>query len=98
MNFPLLNDIVLIFVLSIGVLFFFLRLRLPALIGFFLIGVLIGPQGLGLIEAVQEVDVMAEIGVVLLLFTIGMEFSINHLMQISGQRDKAHESIILYHS
>jgi CPA2 family monovalent cation:H+ antiporter-2 len=82
MEIPLLTDIVIILVLSIGILFMFLRLKMPALIGFFLTGILAGPHGLGLVKAVHEVEVMAEIGVVLLLFTIGIEFSINQLLRI----------------
>jgi CPA2 family monovalent cation:H+ antiporter-2 len=82
MEIPLLTDIDIILGLSIGILFVFLRLKMPTLIGFFLTGILAGPHGLGLVQAVHEVEVMAEIGVVLLLFTIGIEFSINQLLQI----------------
>jgi CPA2 family monovalent cation:H+ antiporter-2 len=82
MDIPLLTDIDIILGLSIGILFVFLRLRMPALIGFFLTGILAGPHGLGLVKAVHEVEVLAEIGVVLLLFTIGIEFSFNHLLRI----------------
>jgi CPA2 family monovalent cation:H+ antiporter-2 len=64
------------------VLFVFNRLRIPAVVGFLLTGVLAGPYGLGLIKAVHEVEVLAEIGVVLLLFTIGMEFSLKALLRI----------------
>ena len=79
---PLLSDIVIIFGLSIMVLFVFNRLRIPAIVGFLLTGVLAGPYGLGLIKAIHEVEVLAEIGVVLLLFTIGMEFSLKALLRI----------------
>lgn len=82
MEIPILTDIEIILGLSIGILFVFLRLRMPALIGFFLTGILAGPHGLRLVKAVHEVEVMAEIGVVLLLFTIGIEFSLNHLLRI----------------
>jgi CPA2 family monovalent cation:H+ antiporter-2 len=82
MEIPLLTDIDIILGLSIGILFVFLRLKMPALVGFFLTGILAGPHGLGLVKAVHEVEVMAEIGVVLLLFTIGIEFSINQLLRI----------------
>ncbi len=82
MEIPLLNDIIIIFVLSIAVLFLFNRLRMPALVGFLVTGILAGPHGLGLIKAVHEVEIMAEIGVVLLLFTIGMEFSLTTLSRI----------------
>lgn len=82
MGMPLLSDIVIIFGLSIMVLFIFSRLRIPAIVGFLLTGVLAGPYGLGLIKAIHEVEVLAEVGVVLLLFTIGMEFSLKALLRI----------------
>jgi len=82
MGIPLLADIVIIFGMSIGVLFVCSRLRIPSIVGFLLTGVLAGPYGLGVIKAVHEVEVLAEIGVVLLLFTIGMEFSLEGLVRI----------------
>ncbi len=78
----LLINITLIFAVSIPVLFFFLRLKLPSILGFLITGLVLGPYGLGLIQKVKEVEVLAEIGVVLLLFTIGIEFSLSNLMKI----------------
>jgi len=82
MGIPLLTDIVIILGLSIVVLFVCSHLRIPTIVGFFLTGMLAGPHGLGLIKAVHEVEILAEIGVVLLLFTIGMEFSLKSLLRI----------------
>lgn len=82
MVFPLLKDIFIIFGLSIVVLFICLRIKIPAIVGFLITGILAGPHGLGLIEAIHEVEIMSEIGVVLLLFTIGIEFSIKDFLQI----------------
>lgn len=82
MEIPLLNDIVIIFGLSIAILFICHRLRVPAIVGFLLTGILAGPYGLGLVKAVHEVEILAEVGVVLLLFTIGIEFSLKRLLQI----------------
>jgi len=82
MEIPLLNDIVIIFGLSIGILFICHRLRVPTIVGFLLAGILAGPCGLGLVKAVHEVEILAEIGVVLLLFTIGIEFSLQRLLKI----------------
>ncbi|MBE0447056.1 MAG: cation:proton antiporter [Actinobacteria bacterium] len=82
MELSFLRDIIIIFGLSIAILFICHRLRVPAIVGFLLTGVLAGPHGLGLINAVQEVEDLAEVGIVLLLFTIGMEFSLKSLMQI----------------
>ena len=82
MEILLLNDIVVIFGLSIAILFICHRLRVPAIVGFLLTGILAGPYGLGLVKAVHEVEILAEVGVVLLLFTIGIEFSLERLLQI----------------
>ena len=82
MEIPLLNDIVIVFGLSIAVLFICHRLRIPAVVGFLLTGIFVGPHGLGLVKAIHDVEILAEIGVVLLLFTIGIEFSIERLVQI----------------
>ncbi len=77
----ILKDLALILALSVASLFVCHRLRLPPIVGFLLAGVLVGPYGLGLISSVHEVEVLAEIGIVLLLFTIGIEFSVTELLQ-----------------
>ena len=82
MEILLLNDIVIIFGLAIAVLFICHRLRVPAVVGYLLTGILVGPYGFGLVKAVHEVEILAEIGIVLLLFTIGIEFSLERLLQI----------------
>ncbi len=82
MELELLQDIVIIFVLSVAVLFLFHRLRAPTIVGFLLTGILAGPQGLGLISASEQVAILAEIGVVLLLFTVGIEVSLKDLLRI----------------
>ncbi len=82
MEIPLLNDIVVIFGLAIAVLFICHRLRVPTVVGFLLTGMFVGPYGFGLVKAVHEVEVFAEIGIVFLLFTIGIEFSLERLLQI----------------
>ncbi len=78
----LLKNITLIFAVSIPVLFFFLKLRLPSILGFLITGLVLGPYGLGLVHTISEVEILAEIGVVLLLFTIGIEFSLSNLQRI----------------
>jgi CPA2 family monovalent cation:H+ antiporter-2 len=83
MDLTLLTDIVIILGLSLGVIALFHRIRLPIILGFLLTGILAGPHGLGLVRGVHEVEVLAEIGVVLLLFTIGIEFSLTSLLRIA---------------
>ena len=82
MELGVLKDIVIIFALSTFVNFIFTRIKVPALIGYLLTGVVAGPYLLKLISSPDNVEVMAEIGVILLMFTIGLEFSLNHLLKI----------------
>jgi CPA2 family monovalent cation:H+ antiporter-2 len=85
MEIPLLTDIVIIFGLAVAVLLLFHFLRLPAVVGLLLTGILAGPYGLKLIRSLHEVEVLAEVGVILLLFTIGIEFSFKKLIEIKKQ-------------
>ena len=77
----LLQDIVIIFALSVVSLLICHHLKLPPLIGFLIAGLTIGPYGLGLIKSLHQVEVLSEIGVVMLLFTIGLEFSLTDLLK-----------------
>ena len=58
------------------------RLRVVPIVGFLLAGVLIGPAQLGLVSSTSSVDAAAEVGVILLLFTIGIEFSLDRLASV----------------
>lgn len=82
MEVPLLRDIIIICGLALGVIFVCYRFKVPDTVGFLLTGILVGPHSLGLIKHVSEVEQLAEIGVVCLLFTIGLEFSLSNLLNI----------------
>ncbi|MBA3722980.1 MAG: cation:proton antiporter [Parachlamydiaceae bacterium] len=82
MEFLLFKDLLTLLALSIFILLIGYRLRIPPVVGFILTGVLSGPHGLGLVHDVDDVDNLAQIGIVLLLFGIGMEFSLKKLVQI----------------
>ena len=82
MQFILLQDILVIFSLSVIVLYICHRLRIAPIVGFLLTGVLTGPHSFGLVKLVEAIDILAEVGVVLLLFTIGLEFSLRNLLRI----------------
>ncbi len=78
----LLTDIIIIFGLSVLVVYLFHRLRVPSLVGFIVTGMLAGPHGFGLIKGAQQVEIFAEVGIVALLFTVGLEFSFRHLLKL----------------
>lgn len=78
----LLKDIVLILFLAILIILLLSRLRVPPVIGFLLTGIIIGPSALQLVESTSEIEVLAEIGIILLMFTIGLEFSLEKIKKI----------------
>ncbi len=82
MGIPLLHEIVIIFGLAVAVILLCQKLRLPSLVGLLITGVLAGPHGLGFIKAIESVEALAEVGIILLLFTIGIEFSLRELLHI----------------
>ncbi len=81
MDIPVLSDLVVILCISIVVLFVCSSFRIPVIIGYLLTGMIVGPYGLGGVSDVHAVEILAEIGVVLLLFAIGIEFSIEQFMR-----------------
>jgi K+:H+ antiporter len=82
MDLSTLRDLVIILALSIGILLFSHRLRLPAIVGLLLTGVIVGPYGLRLVHDIEVVESLAEVGIILLLFTIGIEFSLHTLLSL----------------
>ncbi len=57
-------------------------LRQPAILGYLIAGIVIGPYALGLVQSTDNIQILATIGVVLLLFTLGIEFSFHELKRI----------------
>lgn len=82
MELVILEDIVIIFAFATAVNFLFTKIKIPTIIGYLLTGIVTGPYLLGVIKSAHEIEFMAEIGIVLLMFTIGLEFSLNHLVKI----------------
>lgn len=82
MQYGALQDIEILFGLAILTVLLVRRLALPSIIGFLVAGIIAGPHALALVRSTHQVEQIAEIGVVLLLFTIGIEFSLKELMRI----------------
>jgi len=74
--------LVLVYAVALGMIIVAGRLRIPAVIALIAAGVLTGPSALGVIESPEAVDQLAEVGIVLLLFTVGLEFPIGELRRI----------------
>ena len=76
-----LRDLAIIIGLAIPIVALTHRVRVPPLVGFLLVGVVIGPHGIALIPEPEEVSALSEIGVVLLLFAIGLELSLSDVLR-----------------
>ena len=78
----LLRDLLIIVGIAIPVVAVARKFRVPSIVGFLLTGVTIGPHALGLVRDTAEVSELAEVGVVLLLFAIGLEISLSRVMKL----------------
>ncbi len=78
----ILQDILIILGFALATSLLAHRLRVPNLVGFIIAGMFIGPFGLRLIPNTHEIELLAELGIVLLLFSIGLEFSPAHFRRL----------------
>lgn len=77
-----LRDLVVILAFGVVIVALFRRFNLPSTAGFILAGILVGPQGLSIIDDIHQVELLAEVGVALLLFGIGLELSLEKLRRL----------------
>ena len=78
----ILQDIVIILLSAIVIIVISGKLKIPSVVGFLLTGLAIGPYSTGFIKNTHDIEILAEIGVVLMMFIIGIEFSIKKLNRI----------------
>lgn len=77
-----LQDVLILLGLALANAWLFSLMRQSPIVGYLITGLLVGPYGFHLIKGVHEVEMVAEIGVVLLLFTIGLEFSYKRITRL----------------
>ena len=82
MNF--LPDLVLLITVAILIIVIFQRFKIPSVIGLILTGVVLGPSGFRIVDDMDVINSLSELGVVLLLFTIGLEFSLAELSKLKS--------------
>lgn len=80
MHLPILQDTIILLGFSVVIVFLLQRIKRPSILGFLITGILIGPHALSLISNLEAVETISEIGVIMLLFVIGMELSIKQLI------------------
>ena len=81
MELTILRDIVIIFALSTFVNLLFTRLKIPTVVGYLLTGMIAGPYFLALVGEVNNIEILADVGVIFLLFTLGIELSLKQLFK-----------------
>ncbi len=74
------TDVVTLLAVSVLAVVVFQRLRMPSSLGYLLVGALVGPHALGLVPDAEHNRVLAEFGIVFLLFTIGLNFSLPQIL------------------
>lgn len=77
----LFTGIVVVFLIAVFLLIILYRVKIPSVVAFLIAGFLVGPSGLGLITSEDSISFFAELGVIFLLFTIGLEFSISQIIR-----------------
>jgi CPA2 family monovalent cation:H+ antiporter-2 len=80
----ILAEIALVIAASVVVAFVLRRLSVPTAVGFVVAGALLGPGGMGLVRDRHQIEILAEIGVVLLLFAVGLKLSIRDMWRLRG--------------
>ncbi len=84
MNIHTLQIILSLLAIAVLIVTLFRRFHLPPILGYLMVGVLVGPFGGGLVASSEETRFLAEFGVVFLLFTIGLEFSLPQMIAMKG--------------
>jgi K+:H+ antiporter len=79
-----LAPLALVFLAALAAAYLLDRIRVPPLVGYLLAGVVLGPHGLGFVEDVDTVEALAQVGVVLLLFTVGLELPLSSLRRLGS--------------
>jgi CPA2 family monovalent cation:H+ antiporter-2 len=78
----ILRDLVVVLAAALPIVLVFQRLRFPTIVGFLIAGILIGPHGAGIVADDADVRSLAEFGIVLLLFVVGLELSLRQLIRL----------------
>jgi CPA2 family monovalent cation:H+ antiporter-2 len=81
-DYSIIKDIVLILLVSIPIIAIFNRIQLPSIVGFLIAGIILGPSVLKIITNPDQIEMMAEIGIILLLFSVGLEISLRELIDM----------------
>ncbi|HEY7500398.1 MAG TPA: cation:proton antiporter [Vicinamibacterales bacterium] len=81
----LLPELVLTYAIALIFILVLARIRVPPIVAFIIAGAFAGPTGIGIVKTQEDVNLLADLGIVLLLFTVGLEFSLSEIERIWKQ-------------
>ena len=76
----LLLQVILLLALAVVIVSLSRRLHFPAILSYIIVGIIVGPYGFGFIDKEENITLLAELGIVFLLFSIGLEFSLSQML------------------
>ncbi len=82
MQFSILSSFLIILSIALTVAIICRLLKLPVILGYLFVGILVGPHNLGWLPSTDKIKILADFGVVLLMFTVGLEFSVSKLYML----------------
>lgn len=82
MGYDVLTELVVVMAVSVGAAALLRRVHVPPVVGFLVAGVVIGPGGLALVADRHQIELVAEVGVMLLLFTVGLKLKLGDLWRM----------------
>src|SRR5262245_52686459 len=81
-QFPLLHELLMISCFGVLITVLVARFKFPMVAGLLLAGALIGPYGLKFVRRLDNIQAVADLGVTLLLFSVGLEFPVRRLVHV----------------
>ncbi len=84
MHFDILEMILFVFLIALFVTVIFRELKLSVILGYLLVGAFVGPHALGIVQDTSSIKELSEFGIVFLMFTIGLEFSLPKLLALKS--------------
>jgi CPA2 family monovalent cation:H+ antiporter-2 len=76
------QDLAVVLILAFLAATFFARRNQPIILSYLLVGALIGPSALGIVSNLEVINLFADLGIILLMFSIGLEFNLNRLKRV----------------
>lgn len=83
-HFSILEVILCVFLIALFVTVIFRQLKLSVILGYLIVGAVVGPHALGIVSDTPDINALAEFGIVFLMFTIGLEFSLPKLLALKS--------------